>query len=209
MRDVKRKYDSGRRRRQAEETKKQIVEAARRLFAEHGYAATTINVIAQAGQVAPQTVYAIFGSKRALLSALIDAMELEAELPTLLENLRAAQDEPLRQLDLIVDFNRRLFSRGLDVLEIMRSAAAAEPDLVAAWSEGEERRRQGQRPLVQSWHANGVLKPNVTVAMAADVLWTLTGPDVFRLLVAESGWSPRRYAIWLQETLRTILFRDS
>ena len=183
-----------------------IVTAARQLFASGGYAATTIDAIAERAGVARPTVYATFGSKRAMLLALVDRVEAEAELPALLLGLRAAEGHPRRQVGLLVEFNRRLFSRGLDVLEILRGAGSAEPDLAEVWREGERRRRQGQAPLVRAWSAAGALRTDLSVKAAADILWALTGPDVFRLVVVESGWSARRYAGWLVETLQSALF---
>lgn len=208
MDGVKRRYESPRRRRQAEATQEQILASARRLLTSRGYAATTVGAIAEGAEVAPQTIYAVFGSKRAILTALIDTMEAEAELPALLEDLRAAHADPLRQLGLVVEFNQRLFSRGLDVLEILKGAGTAEPHLAAVWREGEQRRRQGQAPLVRGWAAQGSLRPGLGVKGAADILWTLTGPDVYRLLVVESGWSGKRYARWLRETLGSLLFGE-
>src|SRR5919202_6450587 len=69
----RRRYHSPQRQQQAQATRRQIVEAAGRLFSQHGYFGTTIGAIAHAAGVAEPTVYAAFGSKRAILSALIDA----------------------------------------------------------------------------------------------------------------------------------------
>jgi len=68
----KRKYDSSRRKEQARQTRLQITEAARTLFVERGYAGATIEAIAEQAGVAQETVYAIFGSKRKILSFLLD-----------------------------------------------------------------------------------------------------------------------------------------
>jgi AcrR family transcriptional regulator len=53
-------------------TRRRILEIARTRFLETGWAATTMKAVADEASVAPTTVYAVFGSKRALLSALID-----------------------------------------------------------------------------------------------------------------------------------------
>ena len=67
-----RRYDSTRRKEQARRTRQTITEAARTLFTRHGYAGTTIAAIAQAAGVSAETIYATFGSKRAILSHLVD-----------------------------------------------------------------------------------------------------------------------------------------
>src|SRR5947209_9675697 len=69
---TKRKYDSSRRQAQAQQTQRQLVEAARRLFMERGYTGTTIEQIAREAGVAVETVYATFGSKRAVLARLLN-----------------------------------------------------------------------------------------------------------------------------------------
>jgi len=181
------------------------VSAARRLFSRNGYGATTLAAIAAEAEVAVQTVYATFGTKRAILSALIDSMEAQAELSRLLECLRSTTDA-VKQLALIVSFNRRLWERSIDVLNVARGATAVESDLADLHREGEARRRSGQAPLVKGWKRAGALKPGLERTKAADILWALTGPDVYHLLVVGSGWSKKRYESWLNETLKQALF---
>src|SRR5918994_5020120 len=49
-----------------------VVAAARTLFLERGYAATTIEAISALSDVPPATVYRLFSSKRGILKALLD-----------------------------------------------------------------------------------------------------------------------------------------
>ena len=69
---VRRRYDSVHRQQQAAATRRAILDAARTLFVDPGYAATPLTAVAAEAGVAVQTVYKIFGSKKALLSALVD-----------------------------------------------------------------------------------------------------------------------------------------
>src|SRR5262245_45581826 len=69
---VKRPYDNSRRLAQVRATRLKVIEAAKRLFIEHGYPATTIEAIAETAQVPLPTLYRLFGSKRALLAAVLD-----------------------------------------------------------------------------------------------------------------------------------------
>jgi AcrR family transcriptional regulator len=205
----RRKYVAPRRVARAAATRERIVSAARGLFSRNGYGATTLTAVAAEAEVAIQTVYATFGTKRAILSALIDSMEAEADMPKFLERVQATTDA-VEQLALIVSLNRRLWERSVDVLEIARGASAVEPDLAGFFREGEGRRRSGQAPLVRGWARMGALKAGLDRATAGDILWTLTGPDVYRLLVVESGWSGRRYQSWLNASLGHALFgRDT
>lgn len=193
---------------QAAATRERIVAAARSLFARQGYGSTTLPAVAEQAGVAVQTVYATFGSKRALLSALIDAIELEAELPLLRERLHAPGAGPRDQLALIISFNRRLWDRGLDVFEIVRGAGTTDPELADASREGDARRRVEQGRLVRAWARAEPLRPGLTTRRATDLLWALSGPDLYRLLVVESGWTGARYEAWLRQVLQTALFAD-
>lgn len=202
----KRRYESPARREQAGATRQRLAVSARHLFAEQGYAATTIAAIAREAGVAVQTFYATYGSKRAVLLALLDELEANAGLPDLLVALRATAD-PRQQLRLTVEFSVRLFERGSDVVEILRGAGTTESDLAAIWHEGEGRRRTSQAPLVRAWTEASALRPGLTEAEGADILWTLTGPDAYRLFVTECGWAAPHYQDWLLATLDSLVLR--
>ena len=142
MEPVKRRYNSPKRERQARQTREQIVEAARRLFARGGFTKTTVEAIAREAGVSAQTVYASVGSKRAIVLALLDRLEAEGGNEELRRELGSTKD-PRRQLRAIVSFNRRLFERGRDVLDVVM-ATRADPDVEAFGRAGEARRREGQ-----------------------------------------------------------------
>src|SRR3712207_2469064 len=123
MEPVKRRYHSPKRERQAQRTRGQIIDAARRLFAQHGFAKTTVEAIAREAGVSSQTVYASVGSKRGIVLALLDRMEVEGGNEELRRELGSSKD-PKRQLRAIVRFNRRLFGRGQGVFKVATSAEA-------------------------------------------------------------------------------------
>ena len=68
----KRAYDSSGRQVQADETRRRILEAARELFMERGYAGATAEAIAAEAGVAAQTIYAIFKNKKRILVSLMN-----------------------------------------------------------------------------------------------------------------------------------------
>src|ERR1700716_3325004 len=70
--NMNRTYSSPLRAEQAQATRRRILDAARTQFLDRGWTATTVKVIADAASVAPATVYAVFGTKRAVLTVLID-----------------------------------------------------------------------------------------------------------------------------------------
>lgn len=205
MPEVKRAYHAPHRQRQAQATRERIAAAARMLFARDGYAATTIQAVASQAGVATPTVYATFGSKRSLLLALLDAMEAEGGVEEWQAASAAAAGDPIRQVQEWVGFSRRFFERGADVLAIVRGAGTADPDLRELDRAGDDRRRAYARSHVRAWAALGALRPELDPDAAEDVVWTLLGPDVYRLLVQECGWSGERYEGWLVTELEGLL----
>jgi AcrR family transcriptional regulator len=205
----KRPYDSAKRRESAEQTRLRIAQSGRALFAQLGYGATSIEAIANHAGVAVPTFYATYGSKRALLFALLDAADAQADVIALRDSLRDAAATPGRQLSLMVSFTRHLYQQSADLIEVARSAGSMEPDLAALWVEGEQRRLRGVAPIVHSWAAAGALRQPLSERDALDILWSLMGADNYRLFVTERGWPPERYEKWLTVTLKTLLLRKA
>ena len=205
----RRAYDSSKRRAAAKATRLRIAECARRLFAEHGYGATSIEAIAREAGASVPSFYATYGSKRAVLFALLDAADTQADVATLQKSLRAAAGQPPEQLRLLVSFARRFYQQSADLIEIARNASRSEADLEALWKEGEARRLKGQKPVVHAWAASGILREGLQESDALDILWSLTGPDQYRLMVTERQWPAEKYETWLTRSLELLLFRFS
>jgi AcrR family transcriptional regulator len=201
MRTIKSSY----RKLQAQATRDRIATAARTLFARQGYVLTTIEAIAREAGVAVPTVYASFGSKRAILLELLEAMEAEGGVQLLQQRINAAPHDPVRQIHEWVSFSRRFFERGIDVLQIARAAGTADPDIRALERQGDQRRRQGARARVRQWAQLGALRAGLGEKEAVDLVWALLGPDIFRLLVVECRWSGAGYERWLTGQLAALL----
>jgi AcrR family transcriptional regulator len=202
-------YRSERRREQAAQTRRRILVSGRRLFGADGYGNTTIEAIADDASVSPQTIYAVFGSKRGILIALLDQMAADADLPRLQEALTTFTGNPRRQLAEQIAFNIRFYAGGRDLIEIARTVSGTEPDLAAMWREGERRRYEAQGKLMAVWRRAGALVDGLTQRKATDLLWALSGPDVFRLFVVERGWSRQQLQAWLIAELERMLFRPA
>ncbi len=185
-----------------------ILEAARALFVAGGYGATTIEAIADRAGVAAPTVYASAGSKRGILMALLDEMAVEADLPRMQAAVRAAAGDPRTQLRETVAFTVRFYAGGADLIDIARTVSGVEPDLREMWDEGEGRRYRAVTSLTAGWKEQGVLAPGLSPEEAGDVMWALSGPDVFRLFVLRRGWSIARFEQWIAATLEGLLLRE-
>ena len=190
---------------QAAATRADILTSARRLFAQQGVAATPIAAIAEAAGVAVQTVYKIFTSKEGILLGLLDMFEAEARRLSDVVDFTVSPDHHV-QVRTIVAFHRRLFETSHDLLDVFRGASASQGELAVLWTEGGNRRRQGQAAVVRQWQAKGHLRPGLSRREAADQLWAMTSPDLYSLLVVQSGWSPDAYESWLVRTLTQTLF---
>ena len=197
----RRRYDSSRRRAQAEATRRDILEAARRLFERRGYAATTMEAIAAEAGVALKTVYVAFETKSGLLRALWNHL-LRAgrdDVPIADQQwYRALLEErdPERQLRLAARASRVNKLRIAGVLEVIRSAAPIDSDIGALWGRIQTEFHANQRAIVESLAAKQALAPDLGVERGADILWTINHPNLWQLLVEERGWSPLDYERW-------------
>jgi AcrR family transcriptional regulator len=207
---VKRRYDSTRRREQAEHTRGQILDAAQRLFERDGYATTTVAAIAAEAGVATKTVYLAFDSKSGILRALwhlllrgdqgdVPVSEGEWYRETL------AEPDPETRLVRVAVRSREVKERAGEVMEVIRTAAPADPDIATLWARIQSNFRDLLRPIVESLRSDGALRPGLDVDEATDVLWALVHPDVWQLLVIQRGWSTDRYERWCLDTIRAQL----
>src|SRR5437762_9649429 len=117
----KRPYTSLVRQRQAGDTRRRIVEATRHLLQNEGYAAMTIEAIAQRAEVSAQTVYAIFKSKTGILIALLDQSTFAAEYEEVVRQALSAED-PETRLRLSAGVARQIRGTQSEVFELMRGA---------------------------------------------------------------------------------------
>jgi AcrR family transcriptional regulator len=207
-----RRYDSPRRREQAAATRRQILEAAQRLFERQGYAATTMAAIATEAGVALKTVYVAFETKSGLLRALWHLL-LRGDEADVAMGARGwyrevlEEPDPERQLRRVAHNSRVVKERAGALLGVIRSAAATDPDAGELWARIQTDFHDNQRAIVETLHARKALRRGLSVARAADVLWTLNHPDLWLLLVGERGWTPREWERWFAEAVRSQLLR--
>ncbi len=189
----------------AEVTRRRIADAARALFARHGYAATTLAGIASEAGVAVQTVYAVYGSKAGILGALLELAMSQPEADALYAQAMAETSAP-RRLKLFARSIRRRWELSGDVVAIHRDAGTADPEIRAAATATLERRRSGIRAFAVK--LGPALGKGMDAAHAAAVVDALTLHEVYAELVEIQGWSPDGYEAWLASILtRELLNR--
>jgi AcrR family transcriptional regulator len=183
-----------------------VVEAARTLFVERGYAVTTVEAISERSDVPPATVYRLFSSKLGILTALIDASVAGTEDSVPLADQPAARallaaTDPARQLAGFAAICRDVNTRTAPLYRVLVGAAESDPDAAARLADRTRHRRAGQELIARSLARSGALRSTVREADAADIIHALMSPEVYQLLVADRGWQPERYEQWLTQIL--------
>ena len=205
-----RKYDSTRRKAQARETRRLITEAARDLFITRGYAGTTMDAIAQAAGVATETVYVVFGSKRKILAHILDVAVGGDDAPVQLLDrpepqavLHAADQRT--QIKMFARDIMNILERAAPVMELIRSAAQIEADIYELRQNLLRRRLENMTAFVSHLAGKGNLRQGVDIPAGAELVWTITSPEVYLLLTRDRNYSNEQYAAWLESTLTRLL----
>jgi AcrR family transcriptional regulator len=203
---------ANRRTQQARATRNRIVECARELFLEQGYAVTTLDQIAARAGVAVQTVYFHFRNKRTVLKEIMDVLAVGDDEPVPLLRrpwMHQVRTEPdaRRALGIWLRQSRTIFARVAPMLTIVRDAAGADPEMAEQWRTNQQQRYLAHRTLAEILAAKHALRPGLTVPKAADIIFTLLSPEVYLLLTAERGWTPARWQNWLTDTITQAILR--
>jgi AcrR family transcriptional regulator len=196
----KRPYKSLVRQRQADDTRRRIVEAARQLLQREGYAGMTIEAIAQRAKVSAQSVYAIFRSKTGILIALLDRSMFGLEYEEVVRQALGASD-PETRLRLAAGVARQIRGSQSAAFDLLRGAGVVAPELAKLERQRERLRYEEEEGMIIFLRDAGRLRPGLNHKTARDIFWMLTGGDVYRMLVRERGWSPQKYQDWLADTL--------
>jgi AcrR family transcriptional regulator len=208
----RRTYNSELRSQHAAQTRRKILRAAQELFETDGYAATSMAAIAASAGVSLKTVYLAFETKSGLLRALWHLLlRGERDSAPVAEQTwyRAVLEEsdPERQLRLNVHNSLMVKTRAGTMLDVIRSAAPADPEIGSLWARIQTEFHDNQRAIVQSIADKQALATHLDVPAATDILWALNHPNLYMLLAGERNWSPERYEEWLSDLLRSQILR--
>jgi AcrR family transcriptional regulator len=195
-----RPYRSLVRQRQAEDTRRRIVEATRQLLQSEGYAGMTIEAIARRAEVSAQSVYAIFKSKTGILIALLDQSTFGHDYEKFVRQALSAND-PETRLRRAARVAREIRGAQSAAFDLLRGAGVVAPELATLEQQRERLRYEGEESTITFLRDAGSLRPGLDHKTARDIFWMLTGGDVYRMLVRERGWSPQKYQNWLADTL--------
>lgn len=207
---VKRRYDNSRRLAQVGASRRRIIDAAKALFIESGYPATTLEAVADAADVSLPTLYRLFGSKRALLKAVLDTSFGGDDEPVAFADrpaVRAARSEadPVKLVEAFGSIQTELMERTSAILHVLASAAQVDPDAAEVLTEIRRQRHTGQSRIVAMLVERNALDPDLDPSKAADIVYACMSPDVHRILTAERGWTSEDYEFWVVRCLRSLL----
>jgi AcrR family transcriptional regulator len=203
-RKVKRRYDSARRRRAAVQRRAAVVAAARRLFLRDGFAATTIAAIAADAGVSQETVYKTFGTKMALVRAVREqalAGEGSVDAERRSDRMQAAEKDPRAIIRAWSALLTEVAPQVSPVLLLVRDAAAADPGMARLQAELDASRLTRMTRNARTLHSRGHLRPGITLAAAADVLWACSSPELYELLVIRRRWPIGRYGRFVADAM--------
>jgi AcrR family transcriptional regulator len=203
----RRAYNSALRAEQATRTRGRIVDAASELFVSSGYTRTTVKGIAARARVAPDTVYAIFGSKVRILTAVLDMRLAPGGEESIMDTPQplAVRDEPdqRRQLHMFTRDMAEISARIRPIFEVLRTVAGVEPEIGAVFAEMEGHRLAHMKQVAVWLARRGDL--TTSTDRAGEIIWALASPDVGRMLCDVQGWSQAEHAAWLESSLISAL----
>jgi AcrR family transcriptional regulator len=199
---VRRPYEGAARQARTRRTRAAVVEAARSLFLERGYGATTIEAISDHSDTPQATVYRLFSSKLGILKAVLDVSVVgddEAVAMADRPHVRAllSDRDPKNQLVGFAALLSQVMARVAAVHRILADAARSDEEAASLLAEIARQRGEGQDRIARSLARSKALRPGLRERDAADVIHALASPEVYGLLVFDRGWTGERYEEWL------------
>jgi AcrR family transcriptional regulator len=194
----------------ARQTRRRITRAARDLFVEHGYGATTLQDVADRAGVAVQTIYFTFGNKRSLLKEVVDTSI-------------AGNDQPIATLDRAwfrdalaagtaaaalrqhIQGAGQVIARFAPINEVLRTATSIDPEITGLWPQDADMRFTVQAAAARALMAKPGARAGVSAEHAADLLYGVLSPELYLLYVRDRGWTHGQWEQWVYDTLRSQL----
>jgi AcrR family transcriptional regulator len=204
----KRSYYSAFRSARATQTRSRILIVAKHLFESDGFECVTIERIAQTAQVSIPTVYALFQSKRGLLRSLMDEVFPKNQFDALVKK-SCEEASPKKRLLYSARIARQLYDAEREQMKIFQGAGILAPEFKELEKEREMRRYSRQETTIQAMVKEGSLSKDLNLNKARDILWALTGRDMYRMLVVEKGWMPEEYESYLAQLLASFLIEKN
>ena len=202
MPPARRPYRSSLRAEQARATRRAVVDAARDLYIERGYAGTTIDAVAEQAGVSRKTVFTAAGGKAELLKLAWDWSLVGDDEPVAMIDRPAVQEmiaerDPARLVAAWARHVTGVAARVADLHPVLTTAATSDPDIGALNEVSERNLLVGATGFVTGLAELGGLREGWTVERAAQAATVLIDPSPYRRLVLHSGWTTDEYVDWV------------
>lgn len=196
----------------AETTRRRIVEAARELFLADGYAATTLQAVADRAAVAVQTVYFHFGNKRTVLRHVVDVAATGDDEPVALLDrpwVARMRDAPDAATAVAVwcEVSAEIYDRIVPIMRVVHEASGSDADMAEQEQVNRSQTIAAHRMLAEHLAARGALRDGLDTEQAAEELFVLMSLEVYVLSTASLGWSPERWQEWAAGAARRSVLR--
>jgi AcrR family transcriptional regulator len=183
-----------------------VIDAARSLFIEGGYATTTIAAISRRADVPEPTVYRLFSSKLGILKVLLDVSIAGDDEPIAVHERPSVaslfdEPDPHKVLAGFAAVTTQINQRTNDLYSVLSRAADSDAEAAVLVGTLRQQRDRGQEQIVQALHRKQKLRAGLKARDAADLVHALMSPEVYRLLVTDRSWTPNRYQQWVTDTL--------
>lgn len=203
---TRRSYNSRGRRDQARRTRADVVANARALFMELGYAGTTMAALAARAGVSVETIYKSIGNKPAVLKAVLDVAIVgdDDSVPMLQRPLVAELRSEPDPRNIFVRYGRHIvesWPRQVPLQLILRTAATVDADAQRQWQAVQEERLTGMTAFADDLAQRGFLRQGLDAAEARDILWSLTAPEQYEILVVQRGWPIERVGPFISDAM--------
>jgi AcrR family transcriptional regulator len=188
----------------AEMTRRDVIDAARKLFADNGYAQTTVESIARAARVSPATVYAQCGGKEGLLGTLMDMWTTRTMIQGIIDECAAA-DSGRAKLEVLARGYVTVYQVSGDIISIVTRAAASSPSAERFLATADERHEAALREVVEQIRDVGDLAVGLSVGDAARMIFFHFRYDQLALAAERFGWGIERTTNWLTERVSSAI----
>ncbi len=203
---VRRRYASPLRAKQAEATKATLLNTATELFTTKGWAGTGMRDVARGAGVAVETLYKHYSSKRVLFDAVVDHAVVGDDEPVPVaqrpEFLAMGRGRRTDRIAAAAALTAAIHDRTGPFAKLIREAATTDDEIAEVLRAARERQRQDVGAGLE------LVLGRPTTEAERDGVWAVLSPEVYLLLVQESGWSLDQYEVWLSTTLASVLPRS-
>ena len=184
-------------------TRRAIISAALELFGEHGWAGTTLPMIAERAEVSVDTIHVVFRTKSALLMEVVDVAIVgddgEARMIDRDDFAQVGVGRRSERVRTAVRYAIAAYLRSVAILDTLREAAASDEAAHARLQKYDEDRLEVVAAGVE------LILGHEPTPDVVDAVWTLLSPEVITHLMIDRRWSEENATDWIAGMMKVAL----